>query len=99
MAGIGHEEGMVEKTMNSVKEWLDTPYGIVLQQPAYTKYYIEYGEISTYPAGCKENAGIFCHNNLWIIIIEAQFIRGDRDCEYDRTIRPSYMAYNRNMHS
>src|SRR5690625_5763036 len=91
MAGIGRDEGMVEKSMNSVKEWLDTPYGIVLQQPAYTKYYIEYGEISTYPAGYKENAGIFCHNNPWIMITEAQLGRGDRAFEYYRKISPAYL--------
>src|SRR5690554_7530236 len=68
MAGIGQEEGMVEKALDSVKERLDTPYGIVLNNPAFTRYVIEYGEISTYPPGYKENAGIFCHNNPWIMI-------------------------------
>src|SRR5690554_1428039 len=98
MAGIGQEEGMVEKSMNSVKEWLDTPYGIVLQQPAYTKYYIEYGEISTYPAGYKENAGIFCHNNPWIMITEAQLGRGDRAFEYYRKISPAYLEDISDLH-
>src|SRR5690625_2117103 len=98
MAGIGRDEGMVEKSMNSVKEWLDTPYGIVLQQPAYTKYYIEYGEISTYPAGYKENAGIFCHNNPWIMITEAQLGRGDRAFEYYRKISPAYLEDISDLH-
>src|SRR5690625_4938336 len=89
---------MVEKSMNSVKEWLDTPYGIVLQQPAYTKYYIEYGEISTYPAGYKENAGIFCHNNPWIMITEAQLGRGDRAFEYYRKISPAYLEDISDLH-
>jgi cellobiose phosphorylase len=70
MAGIGLEEGMAEKALDSVKERLDCEYGIVLNNPAFTKYYIEYGEISTYPPGYKENAGIFCHNNPWIMIGE-----------------------------
>ena len=77
MAKIGLEEGFVEKSLDAVKEHLDCDYGIVLQQPAFTKYYIEYGEISTYPAGYKENAEIFCHNNPWIMIAETEIGRGD----------------------
>lgn len=98
MAGIGRDDGMVEKAMDSVKEWLDTPYGIVLQQPAFTKYYIEYGEISTYPAGYKENAGIFCHNNPWIMITEAMLGRGDRAFEYYSKIAPAYLEDISDLH-
>ncbi|PWD97485.1 GH36-type glycosyl hydrolase domain-containing protein, partial [Marinilabilia rubra] len=78
MAEIGKEEGMVEKALDSVKERLDCEYGIVLNNPAFTKYVVEYGEISTYPAGYKENAGIFCHNNPWIMIGETNIGRGER---------------------
>lgn len=90
MAGIGLEEGMVEKALDSVKEWLDCQYGLVLQQPAYSRYYVEYGEISSYPPGYKENAGIFCHNNPWIMIAETMIGRGDRAFEYYRKIAPSF---------
>jgi cellobiose phosphorylase len=98
MAGIGLEDGMVEQSMDSVKEWLDCDYGIVLQQPAFTKYYIEYGEISTYPAGYKENAGIFCHNNPWIMIAETVIGRGDRAFEYYSKIAPSYNEEISDLH-
>lgn len=98
MAGIGRDQGMVEKSMDSVKQWLDTDYGIVLQQPAFTKYYIEYGEISTYPAGYKENAGIFCHNNPWIMITEAMIGNGDRAFEYYRKIAPAYLEEISDLH-
>ncbi len=91
MAGIGIEDGLVEKALNSVKERLDCEYGIVLNNPAYTEYYIEYGEISTYPKGYKENAGIFCHNNPWIIIGETILGRGDQAWEYYRKICPAYL--------
>ncbi len=91
MAGIGQEAGMVEKALDAVGQWLDTPYGIVLQQPAFSRYYIEYGEISTYPAGYKENAGIFCHNNPWIMIAETVLGRGDRAFAYYRKIAPAYI--------
>ncbi|HRZ98577.1 MAG TPA: glycosyl transferase, partial [Paludibacter sp.] len=90
MAGIGLEEGMVAKALDSVKERLDCEHGIVLNNPPFTKYYIEYGEISSYPPGYKENAGIFCHNNPWIMIGETVQGRGDRAWEYFRKICPSY---------
>jgi cellobiose phosphorylase len=90
MAGLGLEDGKALKAMDSVKKYLDTPYGVVLQNPAFTKYYIEYGEISTYPAGYKENAGIFCHNNAWIICAETVLGRGDMAFEYYSKIAPAY---------
>ncbi|HKK80846.1 MAG TPA: hypothetical protein VJ909_01275 [Prolixibacteraceae bacterium] len=98
MAGIGKEDGMVEKALDSVKERLDSEYGIVLNNPPFTKYYIEYGEISSYPQGYKENAGIFCHNNPWVIIGETVLGRGDRAWEYFRKICPSYLEEISELH-
>ncbi|MGB5437839.1 MAG: glycosyl hydrolase family 65 protein [Maribacter sp.] len=98
MAGIGKEEGMVEKSLNAVKEHLDCEYGIVLNSPAFTKYYIEYGEISTYPAGYKENGGIFCHNNPWIMIGETLLGRGDQAYAYYTKIAPSFLEDISELH-
>ncbi len=98
MAGIGKEEGMVEKALDSVKERLDCEHGIVLNNPAFTKYYIEYGEISSYPAGYKENAGIFCHNNPWIMIAETELGRGEMAWEYYKKICPSYLEEISELH-
>jgi len=98
MAGIGQEEGLCEKALDSVKERMDTEFGIVLNNPAFTKYYIEYGEISSYPAGYKENAGIFCHNNPWIIIGETVIGRGDQAWDYYKKICPSYLEDISELH-
>ena len=98
MAGIGKELGFVEKALDSAKKYLDTPYGMVLQNPAFTKYYIEYGEISTYPAGYKENAGIFCHNNPWIVAGETIIGRGDKAFEYYSKIAPAYTEHISDIH-
>lgn len=98
MAGIGLEEGMVTKALDAVKERLDCEHGIVLNNPAFTKYYIEYGEISSYPAGYKENAGIFCHNNPWIMIGETIQGRGDRAWDYFRKICPAYTEDRSELH-
>ena len=98
MAGIGLEEGMTEKALDSVKARLDSEHGIVLNNPAYTKYYIDYGEISSYPPGYKENAGVFCHNNPWIIIGETVRGRGDHAWGYFRKICPSYTEAISDLH-
>ncbi|WP_430809552.1 MULTISPECIES: GH36-type glycosyl hydrolase domain-containing protein [unclassified Carboxylicivirga] len=98
MAGIGKEEGLCEKALDAVKERLDCEYGIVLNNPAFTKYVIEYGEISTYPKGYKENAGIFCHNNPWIMIGETEIGRGERAWEYYQKICPSYLEEISELH-
>jgi cellobiose phosphorylase len=98
MSGLGAETGDDIKTLDSVKKYLDTKYGLVLNNPAFTKYYIEYGEISTYPAGYKENAGIFCHNNAWIICAEAAVGRGDLAFEYYSKIAPAYLEGISDIH-
>lgn len=98
MAEIGLEDGYVEKALDSARKYLDTPYGLVLQNPAYTKYYVNMGEISTYPAGYKENAGIFCHNNPWIIAGETVIGRGDRAFEYYSKIAPAYTEEISDIH-
>ena len=98
MAGIGLEEGMVQKALDSVKKYLDCEHGIVLNHPAFTRYQVEYGEISSYPAGYKENAGIFCHNNPWIIIGETVLGRGDYAWDYYRKICPSYTEERSALH-
>lgn len=90
MAGIGLKEGKVKKALDSVKKHLDCEHGIVLQNPAFTKYYINMGEISTYPQGYKENAGIFCHNNPWIMIGETVLGDGNRAFDYYKKIAPAY---------
>jgi len=91
MSGLGKERGLDIKALDSVDKYLNTKYGLLLNQPAFTKYYIEYGEISTYPAGYKENASVFCHNNAWIICAEAFVGRGDKAYEYYSKVAPSYL--------
>ena len=98
MAGIGMEEGLCKKALDSVKEHLDCEHGIVLNNPAFTRYYIEYGEISTYPPGYKENAGIFCHNNPWIMIGETMIGRGDQAWDYYKKICPAYLEEVSDLH-
>ncbi len=91
MAGIGRENGKAGKALESVEKRLDSKFGIVLQQPAYTKYHVELGEISSYPPGYKENAGIFCHNNPWIACAETVLGHGNRALEIFKKTCPVYL--------
>jgi cellobiose phosphorylase len=89
VAGIGLENGLANKALASVRDRLATPHGIVLLQPAYSHYYVNLGEISTYPEGYKENAGVFCHTNPWLMIGEAMAGNGDGALDYYMRINPS----------
>ena len=89
MAGLGLDDRRAEEALDSVNKYLATPHGIVLQQPAFTKYQLHLGEISSYPPGYKENAGIFCHSNPWIMIAETMLGRGDQAYDYYLRINPS----------
>ena len=96
MAGIGVGSGPDDKdapavkALDSVNEMLATDHGMVLQFPAYTTYQVNMGEVSTYPPGYKENGGIFCHNNPWVIIGETVLGRGAQAFDYYRRITPAY---------
>ncbi len=90
LAGVGKESGQAQKALDSVKEHLDTKYGVMILQPAYTVYHEELGEVSSYPPGYKENAGIFCHNNPWVSIAETVIGRGDRAFEVYKKTCPAY---------
>ncbi len=91
LAGIGVKEGLAVKALDSVKERLDTKYGVMILQPAYTRYHLELGEITSYPPGYKENAGIFAHNNPWVSIAETVIGRGDRAFEIYKKTCPAYI--------
>jgi cellobiose phosphorylase len=88
-AGLGVQNGRAQKALDAVGRYLATPHGIVLQQPAFSQYYLHLGEISSYPPGYKENAGIFCHTNPWIMIAETKIGRGDQAFDYYTRINPS----------
>ncbi|MBQ8800037.1 MAG: glycosyl transferase [Lachnospiraceae bacterium] len=98
LAGVGVEEGLAKKALDSVKERLDTKYGVMILQPAYTKYHLELGEITSYPPGYKENAGIFCHNNPWVSIAETVIGRGDRAFEIYQKTCPAYVEEISEIH-
>ena len=98
MAGVGVENGKAEKALESVHKMLETKHGIVLLQPAYSEYHLELGEVSSYPPGYKENAGIFCHNNPWIIAAETVVGHGDRAFDLYSRIAPAWREEISDLH-
>ncbi len=90
MAGLGIEDGRAYRSLEAVKRFLLTKHGIKLVYPAYTFYRKELGEITSYPPGFKENAGIFCHNNPWMMIAETKLGRAEEAFDYYKRICPAY---------
>jgi cellobiose phosphorylase len=89
MAGIGVEEGRARRALDSVRDHLATPHGILLLDPAYTRYHLELGEITSYPPGYKENGSVFSHTNPWVMVAEAILGDGDAAFDYYRRLNPS----------
>ncbi|MGZ8515388.1 MAG: GH36-type glycosyl hydrolase domain-containing protein, partial [Candidatus Limnocylindrales bacterium] len=89
MAGIGLEDGRASRALAAVRDRLATPHGIVLQQPPFSRYELRLGEISSYPPGYKENGGIFCHTNPWVMIAEVMAGNPEGGLDYYLRINPS----------
>jgi cellobiose phosphorylase len=98
MAEIGLDRDYPRRALDAVREHLDCDQGLVLLWPAYSRYRLELGEISSYPEGYKENGGVFCHNNPWVMIGEARLGRGERAFEYYRKICPAYQEAQAELH-
>ncbi len=98
MAGVGIGDGKAQQALDSVKKYLSCEHGVVLCYPAFTKYHLNLGEISTYPPGYKENGGIFCHNNPWIMIAETKLKRPELAFEYYKKIAPAYQDEKIDLH-
>lgn len=88
MGGVSDAERS-RKCLDSVNKHLNTKYGIVSMYPAYTHNDPKKGGITTYPPGAKENGGIFCHTNPWVMVAEAAMGNGDRAFEYYKQILPA----------
>lgn len=98
MAQVGADKGYPAKALDSVKKHLDSKYGIVIVDPPYRTYHVELGEVSSYPPGYKENGGIFCHNNPWVIIGEIKTGRPDDAWEHYTKIAPAYLEEISDIH-
>lgn len=98
LAGVGREQGLGLRAMESVRKYLLGEYGVELLHPCYSRYHLELGEISSYPPGYKENGSVFCHNNPWIVCAEAELGRGDEAFDIYRRICPAYLEDKSEIH-
>ena len=98
MAEIGIEDGKAQQALDSVQKYLACQHGIVLLSPAYQKYYLHLGEISSYPPGYKENGSVFCHTNPWVMIAETKIGRGGQAFDYYSRINPSAREQQSEIH-
>jgi cellobiose phosphorylase len=89
LGGAGSENGRARQALESVQEHLFTPDGVLLHQPAYTRYDPALGEISSYPPGYKENAGVFCHASAWTILAWCLLGEGERALDSYLAICPA----------
>jgi len=90
LGGAGQTNGRAKKALQAVEKYLYHPeYGCALQYPPYSEYHLELGEVTSYPPGYKENAGVFSHNNTWIHIAWAMFGEGEKALQYYLSICPS----------
>ncbi|MBQ8030123.1 MAG: N,N'-diacetylchitobiose phosphorylase, partial [Butyrivibrio sp.] len=79
-----------KKTLDSIYEHLFTPYGIMLNGPAYTEPDDDIGFVARVYPGLKENASIFSHPNPWVWSAECRVGNGDRAFEYYKSLCPYY---------
>lgn len=93
------EKDKAVSAMDSLNKYLATEHGIVKNYPAYSEHDAEVGAITTFPAGLKENAGIFCHANTWAVIAEAMLGRGDRAFEYYLSFLPAAKNENADLYT
>jgi cellobiose phosphorylase len=94
MAGIGRDNGMALKALDSTRNILFGPWGVEILHPVYTKYHVELGEITSYPGGYKENGSVFTHNNPWVGIAEAMMGRANESFEVYTRICPAWVEEN-----
>lgn len=81
-----YEKGI--KAMDSVHDYLATPYGIMLNAPSYTVPDDDIGFVTRVYPGLKENGSIFSHPNPWAWAAECVLGRGDRAMEYYNSLCP-----------
>ena len=81
-----------QKCMQTVKEKLATPYGLMLCMPPFVNTSVDVMRAVVFNPGIKENAGIFNHTQGWGIIAETMLGNGNRAYEYCKAALPA--AYN-----
>ena len=83
-----YEKGV--QAMDSVKKWLFTPYGFMLNAPSYTVPDEDIGFVTRVYPGVKENGAVFSHPNPWAWAAECRLGRGDRAMQFYDALCPYF---------
>lgn len=81
-----------QKCLQTVKDRLATPYGLMLCTPPFEHTLIDTMRAVLFNKGIKENGSIFNHTQGWGVMAECKQGNGDRAFEYYRAFMPA--AYN-----
>ena len=93
MSGVADKKRGTE-AMDSVWNHLMTEYGPVMFSPPYMEPSKDFGIISQFTPGTKENGAIFNHPVSWAVVAECILGRGDKAYEIWR--RSSFMTRGKN---
>lgn len=80
-----------EKSMESVHEILNTPYGVKLLDPPYADHHFDGALMHIFNPDTKENGGIFSQSQGWAILAESLLGHGNRAFEYFMESSPAAM--------
>ena len=88
LSGVAdREQGLL--AMDSVDEYLYTPYGLMLNAPCFTRPDDGIGFVTRVYPGLKENGAIFSHPNPWAWCAEAILGRGSRAMKFYNALCPA----------
>jgi cellobiose phosphorylase len=78
--------------LDAVAEKMDTPIGVPMMEPAYSKPNPSLGEITRFAPYHHHNGGVWNHLNTWIMLAECQIGRPDRALDLFRRTFPPRLA-------
>ena len=81
ISGLASKE-QAEKALESVHRELNTAYGVRVMAPSYVDHAFDGALALLFNPSTKENGGIFCQPQGWIILAEALMGHGNRAFEY-----------------
>ncbi len=98
IANIGNAKDYPKVALKSGLKYLLSDFGVELLHPAYTRYHLELGEISSYPPGNKENGSVFCHTNPWYVIALTNHGLIEEAFDLYQRFTPSYIEDKSDIH-
>ncbi len=90
ISGFSSKE-KAEKSMQTVYDILNTPYGVKLLEPPYVDHFFDGALMHIFNPDTKENGGIFSQPQGWAILAESLIGHGNRAFQYFMESSPAAM--------